>query len=272
MSYLKNTGSKASTRNQRLTALKTYLWFAADKNISLQSIALEASRVKTSKTRSPSREVLSEKALTAILAQPADTRMGLRDRTIMTLLYDSAARLAEILDLRMENITLDGSDPHIRVRGKGDKERVVSISEPAVKHLRYYSQYYRDCDNPETNLFFYTIINNTVNKMSESNVERFVQDYADKARAKCQEIPASVYPHMFRRTRATHLYQDGVALPLVSRILGHAQLDTTSNIYAKPSIKMMRDALNSGTQNENCAEKPLWIGSEDDLAKKSGLR
>jgi site-specific recombinase XerD len=107
--------------------------------------------------------------------------------------------------------------------------------------------------------------------MSEGNVERFIQQYADKARETCPDIPPHVHPHMLRRTRATNLYQNGVELALVSRILGHAFLDTT-RIYAKPSLAMMREAMDSIEAPQTRDEKPLWVGSEEEMAKLCGLR
>jgi len=76
---------------------------------------------------------------------------------------------------------------------------------------------------------------------------------------------------MLRRTRATNLYQNGVELALVSRILGHAFLDST-RVYAKPSLAMMREAMNSVEASQTRDEKPLWLGSEEDMAKMCGLR
>ncbi len=271
MEYLSASGCAPSTRNQRLAALKSYLWFAADKDVTLQSISLTACRVPQCKAPDPERKVLSEKAATAILSQPADTRMGLRDRTIMVLLYDTAIRLAEILNLRLGDLMLDVDEPYIRVMGKGGKERIIAVSEPAVEHLRQYITFYRDADHPCTDLLFYTIIKGVAGKMSGGNVERFMQQYADMARESCPDVPHRVYPHMFRRTRATHMYQDGVDIRLISRILGHVYLDTTKT-YAIPSLGMMRKAMESSVPPQAKDEKPLWIGSEDEMARKCGLR
>lgn len=96
--------------------------------MTLQSIALEVSRVSSSKNPANEKVVLSEDALNAIFTHPANTRMGLRDRTMMILLYDSAVRLAEILNLRVNDICLSEENPYIRVMGKGSKERVVAIN------------------------------------------------------------------------------------------------------------------------------------------------
>ena len=271
LEYLKAQGRKPGTRNQRLAVLKSYLWFATDKDVTLQSIALEVSRVPQCKNPATEKYVLSEDALNAIFSQPAGTRMGLRDRTMMILLYDSAARLAEILNLGVNDICLNENNPYIRVMGKGSKERVVAINVKTVKHIKQYLDVYRLRDNPNINLLFYTIIKGRAGKMSEGNVERFIQQYADKARESCSDIPLHVHPHMLRRTRATNLYQNGVELALISRILGHVFLDTT-RVYAKPSLAMMRKAMDSFDAPQTRDKKPLWIGSEDEMAKLCGLR
>ena len=75
---------------------------------------------------------------------------------------------------------------------------------------------------------------------------------------------------MFRRARATELYRNGVPLELVSRMLGHSSTETTK-IYAKPSIEMLRAAIEKAESPINNPEKPLWIGGEDALAKICGL-
>ena len=101
-------------------------------------------------------------------------------------------------------------------------------------------------------------------------MQRIISQYANIARKTCPDMPASVHPHMFRRTRATNLYQDGVALELVSVVLGHAHLETTK-IYAKPSLRQIRDAMESvPTPVED--EEPLWVGNEDEMARMCGLR
>ena len=271
LEYLKAQGSKPGTRNQRLAVLKSYLRFVADKDVTLQSIALEVSRVPQCKNPATEKYVLSEDALNAIFSRPAVTRMGLRDRTMMILLYDSAARLAEILNLGVNDICLNEKNPYIRVMGKGSKERVIAINIKTVKHVKQYLDVYRSKDNPDINLLFYTIIKGRAGKMSEGNVERFIQQYADKARKSCPDIPLHVHPHLLRRTRATNLYQNGVELALISRILGHAILDTT-RVYAKPSLAMMRKAMDYVDVPQTKDEKPLWVGSEEEMAKLCGLR
>jgi len=271
MKHLSDLKNKPGTRNQRLAALKSYVRFATDKDISLQSIALEIARVPQYRVPKTEKTVIGESAMTAILRQPPNTKMGLRDRSIMVLLYDSGARLAEILGLHISDVSIDGDSPYVRVNGKGSKQRVVPISVKTASHLAQYISAYHTKEFPNTDLLFFTVIKNVTGMMSEGNVERFIKEYARKARSSCPSVPSHVHPHMFRRTRATQLYQSGVSLPLVSRLLGHASLETT-RLYAKPSLEMLREAIESVETSDEQKVKPIWEDDESMMAKLSGLR
>lgn len=271
MKRLSEWNSKATTRNQRLAALRSYLQFAADKDVSLQSIELEVRRVPLCRVTKVEKTVLPEEAVAAILQQPPNTKRGIRDRTLMILLYDSAARLAEVLGLSVSDVSIDGENPYIRVNGKGNKHRVVPISPRTAAHLAQYLSLYHVNERSGTQPLFYTVIKGETGMLSEANVERFIREHAHKAQVFCPSIPERVHPHMFRRTRATHLYQNGVDLPLVSRLLGHASLETT-RVYAQPSLKMLREAIESVETSKGKTTEPIWEGDEAAMAKLSGLR
>ena len=271
MDHLAANQNKPGTRNQRLAVLKSYLSFAADKDITLQSVALLVGRIPQFRQARTERVVIPDEAIAAILRQPPDTRMGIRDRAIMVMMYDSGARLAEILGLKISDVVPDGDNPYVRINGKGGKQRIVPISAKAIAHLKKYKLAYHGRGRPSTDLLFYTVIKGIVGPMSAGNVERFVKGYAHEARHSCPSVPENVYPHMFRRTRATQLYRNGVDLPLVSRLLGHARLETTQ-IYASPSLSMLRDVITSVETPEQKAERPIWEGNETMFMKLSGLR
>jgi len=270
--YLKNNGSSPRTCNQRLSAIKSYLWFASDRNIAVQSVVLTISRIPQCKVPKKEKEILTEASITTILQQPQKTKMGLRDRVIMILLYDSAVRLGELLSLTLKDLSLQTNDPYIRITGKGNKERIVAITAKTAEHLKQYLLVYHKNERNRNQYVFYTRIKGITDKMSHGNVERFIKQYSDCARKNCFQIPLKVYPHMFRRTRATNLYQNGVELELVSRILGHSSTETTK-IYAKPSLEMLRKAIESVETPQKATEAPLWtVCSEDEMAKLCGIR
>ena len=269
ISYLKDNKYAEATINQRLSALKAYLWYVGDGDLLIQPIALTISRVPFLKVPKLIKPTLPDEVLASMLAALKNSKLGIRDRTMMVLLYDSAIRMEELLGLNIGDLNLTAKDPYIRIRGKGDKERIVSITEKTVGHLNLYKKYYHDVSPDKTALLFYTVINRKRGQMSPNNFERIIKKYADIVRPDYPDMPEKVHPHMFRRTRATSLYQDGVELELVSRILGHSSTETT-RIYATPSVEMMRKAMENAEAVPE--EKPLWEGNEDELAKFCGLR
>jgi site-specific recombinase XerD len=268
--YLEQRGNEASTINVRMTAIRAYLYYAADRNVSIQSVALSAASIPPRKKIQKEKETLSEEALAAILAAPPLTKIGMRDRAILIMLYDSAIRLEELLSVKLHDITLSGEYACILIHGKGKKERRISLTDLTVGHLKQYLQVYH-ADSIQTADLFSTTIKGCTSAMSPGNVQRIIKKYSDIARTECHDMPKSVYAHMLRRTRACNLYQDGVAIELVSAILGHARIETTKTHYAKPSLAQLRESMES-VPTPVAGEKPLWIGSEDEMARACGLR
>ena len=270
LEHLRAQGCSAGTCNQRLAAIRSYLWYAADRDVAIQSIALSVSRIPPVKGPERIKETLPEAALAAILTQPdPSTRKGVRDRAMLVLLYDSGIRLSELLGLDVGDVRLD-DEPCIYVTGKGSKERAVAITPATASHLSAHIACMHGPTPDRSSPLFFTAHGGARHRMSPSNVQRIVQACADAARSACPEVPERVHPHMFRRTRATDLYQSGVALELVSRILGHSSMETTK-VYARPSMEMMRSAMESA-QPPDAGESPLWVGNEDEMARLCGLR
>lgn len=267
--YLKEKGCAETTCNNRLACIKSYLWYVADNEISMQSIALSASKVPFLKETKKIRQVIEADDLAALLSAPSATsKIGLRDRTIMILLYDAAIRVTELRELTVASLNLKAEIPYIRVHGKGDKERIVSITDKTVEHLKKYLEVYHSDKNKEKPLF-YTVIKDNMSAISTGNIERIINKYADKIRPEHPNLPDRVHPHMFRRTRATGLYQSGVELELVSRILGHSSTQTT-RIYASPSMEMLNNAMQNN--NEDIPETAEWLKDEEELARLCGIR
>jgi len=268
--YLQESGYEKSSCNQRLAAIKAYMWYIADGDVTWQQSALMVSRVPFLRNPEKEKDILSEECLRALFLAPGNSKRGIRDATIMITLYDSAIRISELLCLKLSDVNLQNEFPYLRIQGKGDKERIVSVSDNAAGHLKNYIQLYHGTDAPKTEYLFYSFLHGRPNKMSPGNVARIINKYADQIRADCQDLPTRVHPHMFRRTRATNLYQSNVELELVSRILGHASTQTT-RIYAKPSLEMIKEAMDKSNPELN-SEEPMWPDDEDELAKICGLR
>lgn len=240
-----------------------YCW-----HTSIQSTALTVSHVPFLRVPKLTRETISEEDLPALLSAPPNTRIGKRDQMILILLYDSAIRVSELLSLNVRSISLDVPIPYIRIYGKGDKERIVAITDATAAHIRKYLKQFHS-ETPLDIPFIYTVIKGNKGRMSVGNVERIIKKYADQIRPEHPNLPKSCYPHMVRWTRATNLYQDGTELELISRILGHSSTETT-RIYAIPSVEMMRKAMESGSLATK--EQPEWPNDEAEMARLCGLR
>jgi site-specific recombinase XerD len=218
-------------------------------------------------------QYLSEKALAALLRQPnGKSRLGTRDRFFMVLLYDTGARIQEILDLRLKDLHLSDSVPCVYLTGKGGKTRAVPLLPKTVQHLELYMGHFH-AQKPQNreDLLFYTVIKGKTGKMSPDNVSCFLNRYARSARQICPEIPERVNPHLFRHTRAMHLYQVGMPLSYIKDFLGHASVNTT-DIYAAADLKMMRQALEKAYVNDDAfREVPIWRDNETLLMQLSGI-
>ena len=160
-------------------------------------------------------------------APDAEDPYGRRDRAFLELLYASGLRVSELAGLKLDQVNLETRE--IRVIGKGSKERIVLMGDPAARALEVYIREARDLipkikptsrtNKRKTSAIF---INNDGYPLTERSVQEIVQKYADLA-----GIGKKVHPHMLRHTFATHLLDGGADLRVVQELLGHADLSTT---------------------------------------------
>lgn len=266
--YLQNCKmNKPATVNSRITAIKAYLRYAADMDISVTQTWLIVSRVPLLTIPKLHRDIVEDEELSALLDAPKDGKHAIRDRCILNLFFDSGIRAEEMINLRIDNLNLGVKAPYIRVHGKGNKERIVPISPKMILHLKSYLKNNHPDPGDKDSPLFYSTYGGKIHIMTERNIERIVKKYADIVRETHPNLPKSVYPHMFRRTRATGLYRDGVELEMVSRILGHSSTETTKR-YAIPSVEMMRKAMKMEEEDE----APLWELDADGDLILCGLR
>jgi site-specific recombinase XerD len=256
-----------------------YMRYAASRKTALTQIYLNISDVPYMTVPSKIREIIEDKdTLECLLSAPKPSKKGIRDQIILVLLYDTAMRVEELINLDLSDIyIMTEEDPYIRVRGKGDKERFVPISDKSVPLIRQYIEiYHPDCTKRSMPLI-YTMIKGRTGRMSARNIERIVQKYADQIRALHPSIPVKVYPHMLRRTRASGWYRDGVPIETIAVVLGHADIKTTRKSYASPSVEMLRQQLNNEKTTRGIPttsvtnEEALWKDDQE-LARLCGIR
>lgn len=207
------------------------------------------------------------------------TKVGMRDCFLMSLLYDSGCRDQEILDLKVKDFIVDESDAaELHVIGKGGKYRVTPISAEVAQ---IYSQY---CDtfginiHADSDTYIFTTKNTRKGgestKMSDDNTQRILRKYETKAKEKRPDFP-HLHAHLFRRTRAMHLYAAGVDLTLIADWLGHSNLETVQ-VYARATVDMKRKATSKLSEDENSVFKNdvafKYADDEDALKRLCGLK
>jgi len=258
-----------STVNQRLAALKSYLKYVSDGNIELMQIYMGVQKVPLLKLSTLQRPVLEKEIIKLLLEKPENTEKGRRDRMILILLFDTAIRASELQAIKISDVSLETETASIMIHGKGKKERSVVLNKKTADHLKQYIKHYHGVSPNVDVPLFYTVIHGITNPISERNIERIVKKYADLVRIDKPNIPASVYPHMLRRSRASGMYRDGVPIEMVAAILGHSSSETTK-IYAIPSVDQLREAIEKG-QPDLKKEERLWTDKEDDMRAMFGL-
>ena len=271
-------GCSIPTRNHRLMCICAFYAYAARMEPTAVVHHAEIYKVPRKKPTEPEIiEYMTEASVKAILKQPdTTTTKGLRDRFLMVLLYDTAARIQELLDIRIKDVH-PGKTPTITLHGKGSKVRTVPLMEKTMEHFRNYVHVFHSEEGPYSNQrLFYVIRHGQKNRMCEDNARRLIHAYGVAAKELCPEVPDNVHPHLWRHSRAMHLYRHGMDLTLVSQWLGHARLDTTL-IYAHADTERKRKAIEEATPADSPLKEKLnaarfTIEDEDVLKRLYGLR
>ena len=255
-----------ATCNVRLSALRAFLKYMADKDIAFMTSYLQAETVPNQKT--PKRKVvgLSKMAVNALFTVPNQrTTRGLRDYTLMLTLYSTAVRINELLSLKIGNIFTDGPKPRIIVIGKGRKKRPIPL---LAKPVQYIKQYLTEChpnpNNPDA-LLFYSKSRGIYVPMSAENVNKLLKRYAAIAKKICKEVPLNLHAHQFRHAKASHWLENGMNIAQISYLLGHECIQTTM-VYLDITTEHESKALETLENEDQRKLQKKWK-----MANKGGL-
>jgi len=237
-----------STRNQRLAALHSffiYMQYEDVKHLEKWQNILSI-KVKRQGKRSFV-NYLTVEGIKFLLEQiPVNTKAGRRNLALLALLYDSGARVHELIDLSPSSLNLN-KPCYVTLLGKGNKKRIVPLQNKQVKLLVSYMQ-----ENHLDNLAYNQrplFANNRGEKLTNSGVTYILNLYVNNARIlKPDLIPDKISPHTLRHSKAMHLLQSGVNLIYIRDILGHVSIQTTE-IYARADSKQKREALEAAYTN-----------------------
>lgn len=244
---------KPRTCNLRLSAVKTFLRYCACHAVTIESVSREVLELPAKKVRKDKIEYMSNKAAMSIMSAPDSRRtMGRRNTAMLALLYDSAARVQELVDIKVGDLFLSektgtDDDSFVSLHGKGDKYRNVTLSPKTVKLIQaYLKEFHPDLDRLAP--LFYTKRAGSCWPLSVDSVSRVLKESADTARQRVPEVPEKIHCHLLRKSRAMHLYIAGVPLPAIMELLGHTSMNTTSGFYAFVTWDMVSDAMRKANE------------------------
>jgi integrase/recombinase XerD len=250
----------ASTRNQRLAALHAFFRYVQVEEPALLASFQRILAIPFKKHAQPAVQHLSPEMLRLILEQPdRSTAQGRRDLTVLSVLYDTGARVQEIVDLRVRDVRLE-DPPVVTLTGKGRKSRHVPLMHNTAELLRRYMQ--EHALGPGETLDRPVFVNRQCGKMTRAGISYILRIHSETARSQSPIVPERVTPHVLRHTKAMHLYQSGVALVYIRDFLGHVELSST-DIYARADTEVKRKALAQAYPEMTSASLPDWNGDND---------
>lgn len=256
-----------ATRNQRLAAFKSFFHYVVAVDPKHLLLCQQILGLPMKKSPRPTMSFFSPEGLHRLLSQPnTATKKGRRDHAMLVLLYDTAARVQEIIDLAVRNIRLQQPSTVV-LHGKGRKTRVIPIG---VKTASIMEKYLKETGHiGATEALDFPVFTNSRNcKLTRAGVAHILAKHVKSMSIKDGHlVPKSVSPHCLRHSKAVHLLRSGVPLIYIRDFLGHTSVKTTE-IYAKVDAEQTRKALEGAYEVPSQEDIPAW---ENDKSLMSWL-
>jgi len=236
----------ASTQNQRMAAINSFLKYASRREMAAISALNATVGASTPKVKDAVFPYFTVEEMKVLLRMPKWTnKFGYRDMVILSLMYDSGARAQEICNLRYRDITL-GKKSKIILYGKGSKAREVPISADVAKMIRQYLKEHQLNGNDPV------FSSQRAKQMTTACIRNLVRKYVTLAREECPTLFKSknYSPHSFRHSKAVHMLEAGVPLIYIRNFLGHESVKTTE-VYARVSQAGLVKALTEHSVKSN---------------------
>ena len=260
------------TCNNRLASLRAFLKYLGNRDVSYLHLVQSASQIQRRKVFAKKVTGMSKKAVSALLDAPdPSTKTGRRDIALMVVMYSTAARIDEILSMKIEQLHLDVEKPNITIIGKGCKIRTMYLLPKAVAHLRAFIKDFHGSAPAPASFVFYSRNTGASGKMSQNAVNKQLRKHAQTARAACGEIPADIHAHQLRHAKASHWLEDGMNIVQISFLLGHAQLQTTM-VYLDITVEQEVEALATLEGDNDKSVPKKWRNPDGSLSSFCGVR
>lgn len=266
MEFLAAMGESESvspnTHNQRLSALKTFVRYAM---LEYPAFMQDGQRILAIPSKRCSKHeiiYLEKDAMKALLSVPNQaSAVGRRDLAIMALLYDTGARIQELIDLKVKNVRLVKPET-VTLLGKGRKIRTVPIMAETAKIIE---SYMLDCGLLQQSVCGDLYLFNSINRaqFTRPGIAKILKRHFVTAKQMNLTIPfpEDIHPHALRASKAIHLLESGVNIIAIRDFLGHVSVSTTQ-VYLRVNSQAKRDAI-SQAYPALAESAPAWQENSD---------
>lgn len=230
-------GNSVRSRNARLAALRAFLKFAGRRDVSALHVVEQALGVPMKRFERPMLGFLSREEMLAIIGTPDESWTSQRDLLLFKMLYNTGARVSEIIGVTLADVVLDDT-ACVHLHGKGRKQRTVPLWRSTVRQIRAWLRL-----NPQLQPTSALLPNRDGQAMTRGNVtQRLGLAVKAATAAQPQLAKRHISPHLIRHTTAMHLLQSGVDITVIALWLGH-ESPTTTHQYVEADLAMKEQAL-----------------------------
>lgn len=258
-----------ATRNQRLVAIHAFFRYVQVQELGQLHLYQRILQIPCKKYQQPIVRHLTPEQTKDLLAAPdISTHSGRRDMTLLSVLYDTGARVQELCDVCAHDVRFE-HPAMITLTGKGCKTRHVPILGNTVGLLQSYMRENNMLQNGKLDapLFF----NQRYTKLTRGGISHILQKYAAMVSLYHPDMPEKLTPHVMCHSKAMHLYQSGVNLVYIRDILGHVVDISTTDIYARADMESKRKALENAYPDITPDVLPDWNRDENLLGFLNNL-
>jgi site-specific recombinase XerD len=264
--------SSSSTCNNRLASLRVFLAYLGKTDICYLHLSQAASQIGRKKEQRKKVNGMSKNAVQALLSVPnLSSKTDRRDLVLMTVIYSTAARLDEILALKIKQLHLDAVKPYVTVIGKGDKIRSLYLLPKTVSLLKKYIEEFHGNSPDDEAFVFYSRNGGQFGKMTQPAVKKRLLLHAESAHKICSDVPPNLHAHQLRHAKASHWLEDGMNIVQISFLLGHEHLKTTM-VYLDITTEEEAKALATLESETDKSIPKKWKQTGASLASFCGVR
>lgn len=252
-----------NTRNNRLAAIRVFFKYIGREEPALLEQVKAIRTISKKKTQRTLVTYLEEDELSSMLKSiDTESLLGLRNKALLLLLYNTGARAQEIVDLKVDDLRLDDLG-QVKLLGKGRKQRACPIWPETVEAIQVYLTQREQQGIIEKAL----ILNNKGSNITRFGIRYIVKKYASIAEEKCPSLKTKkIGPHTLRHSTAMHLLRAGNDLNMVQMWLGHSDINTTHQ-YVELDMKMKRDMLLKSISPEDSKDRNQPVWKQDKILK-----